>query len=80
MITRPDHLLTRTFDTVLKPVEYAEAGIPYYWVIDPDDELSLVAYHLDDDHRYQKGPRVTGQFETTEPFSVRIELTGRDYQ
>ncbi|WP_229686061.1 Uma2 family endonuclease [Longimycelium tulufanense] len=66
---------SRDTDTVLKPVEYAEAGIPYYLVIDLDPPVSLTAYHLAGDLGYQEAPAVTGEFITQEPFSLRIDLT-----
>jgi Uma2 family endonuclease len=67
---------SRRMDTVTKPAEYAEAGIPYYWVVDLEPPLSLTAYHLAGEFGYQESPAVTGEFVTTEPFPVRIELTG----
>jgi Uma2 family endonuclease len=61
-------------DTLVKPVEYAKAGIPHYWVIDLNDPLSLVAYHLAGDFGYQEAPAATGTFTTSEPFSLRVDL------
>jgi Uma2 family endonuclease len=61
-------------DTLVKPVEYANAGIPHYWVIDLDDPLSLAAHHLAGDFGYQEAPAVTGMFETSAPFSLRVNL------
>ena len=66
---------SRLTDTKVKPYEYAEAGIPHYWVIDPDEPLSLAAYHLAGEFGYQEAPAVTQVFETNEPFPVRIDLT-----
>lgn len=66
---------TRVVDTVVKPVEYAKAGIPFYWVIDLGDPLSLVAHHLAEDGRYRVAPAATRMFETSEPFSLRVDLT-----
>jgi Uma2 family endonuclease len=66
---------SRRTDTVVKPVEYANAGIPYYWVIDMDAPLSLAAYHLAGDFGYQEAPAVTGTFRTMEPFPLEIDLT-----
>lgn len=66
---------TKTVDRVLKPVEYAEAGIPHYWVIDLDPPVSLAAYHLAPAFEaYQEAPAVTGEFVTREPFPLRIDL------
>lgn len=66
---------SRAIDTVNKPIEYAKAGIPHYWVVDLDEPLSLAAYHLAGDFGYQEAPAVTGVFETNEPFPLRIDLT-----
>ena len=62
-------------DTRIKPGEYAEAGIPHYWVMDLNEPLSLAAYHLAGEFGYQEAPAVTGVFETNEPFPLRIDLT-----
>jgi Uma2 family endonuclease len=66
---------SQRIDTLVKPVEYAKAGIPHYWVIDLDEPLSLAAYHLAGDFGYQEAPAVTGMFETSEPFSLQVDLT-----
>ena len=66
---------SRGIDTRQKPGEYANAGIPYYWVIDLDEPLSLAAYHQAGPFGYQEAPAVTRVFETTEPFPLRIDLT-----
>jgi Uma2 family endonuclease len=39
---------TRRVDRVLKFSEYAEAGIPQYWILDLDAPTSLLAYILVD--------------------------------
>jgi Uma2 family endonuclease len=66
---------SRRTDTTTKPNEYADAGIPYYWVIDLDEPLSLAAYHQAGVFGYQEAPAVTRVFETKEPFPLRIDLT-----
>ncbi|MBP2330037.1 Uma2 family endonuclease [Kibdelosporangium banguiense] len=66
---------SRNTDTITKPVEYAAAGIPHYWVIDLDPPLSLTAYHLAGDLGYQEAPAVTQSFSTSEPFPLDIDLT-----
>ncbi|MFC4950838.1 Uma2 family endonuclease [Pseudonocardia sp. GCM10023141] len=40
---------TRRVDRVLKFSEYAEAGIPQYWIIDIGRPTTLLAYRLDGD-------------------------------
>jgi Uma2 family endonuclease len=62
-------------DTLVKPVEYANAGIPHYWVIDLNEPLSLAAYDQAGDFGYQEAPAVTGTFTTIEPFPLQVDLT-----
>ncbi len=61
-------------DHVVKRGEYADAGIPHYWIIDLDDPVSLIACHLADDFGYRDGGAVTGSFTATAPFAVEIDL------
>ncbi|WP_067846280.1 Uma2 family endonuclease [Nocardia lijiangensis] len=65
---------SRRTDTVTKPFEYAAAGIPHYWVIDPVAPISLTAYRLAGEFGYLESPAVTGEFVTTVPFPLRIDL------
>ncbi|WP_228815529.1 Uma2 family endonuclease [Nocardia puris] len=65
---------SRRTDTVTKPFEYARAGIPHYWVIDPVAPLSLTVYHLAGEFGYVESPAVSGQFSTTVPFPLTIDL------
>jgi Uma2 family endonuclease len=39
----PDLVGTRCTDTVTQPAEYADAGIPTYWIIDLDPPVTLTA-------------------------------------
>jgi len=61
-------------DTIVKRIEYADAGIPAYWIIDTDDPISLIACHLAGEFGYQDRGAVTGVFETADPFPARIAL------
>jgi Uma2 family endonuclease len=61
-------------DHVAKRADYADAGIPHYWIVDLDDPISLVACHLGGELGYVDGGAVTGAFATTEPFPVRLDL------
>lgn len=66
---------TRVIDSVLKPVEYAEAGIPHYWLVDLESPRSLTAYHrADGSEIYRKAAAVTGDLAVNEPFPLRIHL------
>jgi Uma2 family endonuclease len=62
---------TRT-DHVHKRSEYADAGIPHYWIVDTTEPLSLLACHLAGEFGYADGGSVTGRFTATEP--VMIDL------
>ncbi|WP_300011882.1 Uma2 family endonuclease [Pseudonocardia sp.] len=61
-------------DHVVKRGEYADAGIPHYWIVDLDDPVSLIACHLAGDFGYRDGGAVTGLFSPTAPFAVEIDL------
>ena len=62
-------------DTVVKHGEYADAGIPHYWIVDLDEPISLVACHLAGELGYQDAPAVTRCFTTEEPFAAQLDLT-----
>lgn len=66
---------SKRMDNVIKRGEYADAGIPYYWIIDLEPPISLVACHRTEEFGYQDSGSVTGEFHATEPFDVRIDLT-----
>jgi Uma2 family endonuclease len=64
-------------DHTVKHLEYADAGIPYYWVIDlgePGDHVTLTAHHLAGEFGYITAGPVVGVFATTEPFPLRVDL------
>jgi Uma2 family endonuclease len=65
---------SRRTDYVTKRGEYADAGIPHYWIVELDEPVSLVNCHLAEGFGYQDGGSVTGVFTTTEPFPVRLLL------
>ncbi len=64
-------------DRILKPVKYAEAGIPHFWRIEIQPELSLTAYALPDggDVYTEAGTWTAGQTATIRaPFRVDIDV------
>lgn len=63
-------------DTVTKRSEYAEAGIPHYWVVDLDEPVTVAALHRAGDFGYQEAPAVRGTFATAEPFPLTLQLDG----
>lgn len=65
---------SRRADHVDKRGEYADAGIPHYWVVDLDGPVSMLDCHLAGDFGYQDGGDVSGVFTITDPFPVRVEL------
>jgi Uma2 family endonuclease len=65
---------SRHIDYKDKHAQYADAGIPYYWIVDLLEPVSMVACHLAGDLGYQNAPDVTGVFEATEPFDVGLDL------
>jgi len=64
---------TRT-DHVHKRGEYADAGIPHYWILDISEPVSLLACHLAGEFGYADDGAVTGRFAAEEPFPVEIDL------
>ncbi|MGH3871706.1 MAG: Uma2 family endonuclease [Pseudonocardiaceae bacterium] len=63
-------------DHVIKRGEYADAGIPHYWIVDVDPPVTLIDCHLAAEFGYQDPGPVTGRFVTTEPFPVSVRLDG----
>ncbi|MGH3978972.1 MAG: Uma2 family endonuclease [Pseudonocardiaceae bacterium] len=65
---------SRRTDHVAKRGEYADAGVPHYWIVDLDDPVSLLDCHLAEGFGYRDASGVAGVFTTSEPFAVRLEL------
>ena len=42
-------------DHVAKRADYADAGIPHYWIVDLDEPVSLIACHLAGEFGYVDG-------------------------
>ncbi|MFJ6670370.1 Uma2 family endonuclease [Actinosynnema sp. NPDC091369] len=67
---------SKRMDRVVKRGEYADAGIPHYWIVDLDPPISLVACHLAGEFGYQDAGDVVGEFTTSVPFPVTLRLDG----
>jgi Uma2 family endonuclease len=67
---------SRNVDTRLKPFEYADAGIPHYWVVDLDPPApSITVFHLASrEFGYVESPAVAGELATSAPLSLRIDI------
>lgn len=61
-------------DNVIKRGEYADAGIGYYWIIDLDRPISLVACHQAGELGYADDGEFTGTYRATDPFEIEIDL------
>jgi Uma2 family endonuclease len=62
-------------DRVNKVFEYAQAGIPQYWLIDLEPEPSIIVRRLGDDGRYHVTAAATGgtPLKTDEPFAIAFD-------
>ncbi|GLZ41648.1 Uma2 family endonuclease [Actinokineospora sp. NBRC 105648] len=65
---------SRRTDRITKYAEYAEAGIPHYWLVDTERPTSLLACHLTEQFGYQQRQEATGLFTTDEPFPLTVDL------
>jgi len=65
---------SKRLDHVDKRRDYADAGIPNYWILDIDDPISLTACRLTDDFGYVDDQVATGTFTTDVPFPVEVSL------
>ena len=60
-------------DRLVKPEQYAAAGIPHFWRLEPADRV-LVTYALDG-ATYRETGRFTGDVAVEEPVRLRCELS-----
>ncbi|MGH3613189.1 MAG: Uma2 family endonuclease [Pseudonocardia sp.] len=65
---------SRRLDHVTKRGEYADAGIPHYWIVELGEPVTLLACHLAGEFGYADSGVVTGTFRTTEPFAFELRL------
>lgn len=61
-------------DRIIKRAEYADAGIPCYWILDLDPPVSLVAYRQGGELGYVDDGDAAGRFSTSEPYPLTVEL------
>jgi Uma2 family endonuclease len=62
-------------DNLVKRHEYADAGIPFYWILDIRSRTALAAHRLADGV-YKPEFDGSGIFLTDAPFDLRIGLDG----
>ncbi|SDC98484.1 Uma2 family endonuclease [Actinokineospora iranica] len=64
---------SRTMDSLLKALDYAEAGIPQYWLVDPELPVTMTVYTLVDGH-YEESQRAEHKLIVTDPCPLSIDL------
>lgn len=67
---------SRNVDLHLKPAEYADAGIPHYWLIDldpPAPTITVFGFGAPGDG-YVESQTATGELIVTEPFDLRVDI------
>ncbi|WP_367136909.1 Uma2 family endonuclease [Saccharothrix sp. HUAS TT1] len=65
---------TRRTDRMFKPIEYAKAGIPHYWLVELDEPITLTAFDLVAGG-YEEIARGTVRVEVPTPFPITVDLT-----
>lgn len=67
---------SRNIDLHLKPYEYADAGIPNYWVVDLDPPVpSITVFGLGaPGDGYVESQTATGELVVSAPFELRIDI------
>jgi Uma2 family endonuclease len=65
---------SRRTDHVNKRRDYADAGIPHYWIVDIDEPVAITACHLTEEFGYVDDQVTTGKFHTESPFPVTLDL------
>jgi Uma2 family endonuclease len=61
-------------DTKTKLLEYDEAGIPNYWVVDPRPPIVTATVYRLYEHGYEESQRAEHTFEVDDPCPLRIDL------
>ncbi|MGH3433672.1 MAG: Uma2 family endonuclease [Thermocrispum sp.] len=60
-------------DGTIKLMEYADAGIPNYWLIDPEPPVTATVYYLVDGE-YEESQRADGVFAVSDPCPLTVDL------
>lgn len=63
---------SRSMDRVLKPAHYAAAGVPWYWRVENEREVEVIAFELVGG-AYVERARLVGSGVVPGPFPVRLD-------
>lgn len=61
-------------DGVIKMGEYADAGVPHYWIVDIDGPVGVRAFRLEQG-AYREVGRFVGELRVEEPFPAVVDLS-----
>jgi Uma2 family endonuclease len=68
---------SQSMDRVLKPALYAKAGIPNYWLIETDGDITVHTFRLDSTADvYEPSGSFTDVINTDSPWSLEIPIAG----
>lgn len=67
---------SQAMDWVLKPVLYAQAGIPHYWVVETDNDIAVHTFKLDPVGQvYARSATFTDVVSVDEPWRMQIPVS-----
>jgi len=68
---------SQSMDRVLKPALYAKAGIPQYWLIETDEDITVHTNRLNGNAGvYEPSGSFTDVIRTDEPWPIEIPIAG----
>jgi Uma2 family endonuclease len=65
---------SRVTDRITKVGEYAEAGIPYYWIVDLTPPASMTTFKLVEG-KYEVTEKATGPVTLSEPATITVDVS-----
>lgn len=68
---------SEAMDRVMKPALYAQAGIPYHWLVEIDGGLTVQTYRLNtEDAIYEPSGTFTDVIDIDQPWKIQIPVSG----
>jgi Uma2 family endonuclease len=68
---------SRSIDRILKPVLYAAAGIPNFWLIETDGAISVQTFRLSGGAgRYEPSGTFDDVIRAAEPWRIEVPIAG----